>query len=80
MRPASATSYVNERLVSAFAAPNSKDDGQQEAHKHQQSDSPNEQSGTEIMIANGSRHDVSVPEKVVRCVEFVIRPGMSGSQ
>jgi len=55
-------------------------DGQQEPRKQHQSDSPNEQSGTEIVITNGSRHDVSLPEKVVRCVEFAIRPGISGSQ
>jgi hypothetical protein len=55
-------------------------EGQQEAQKHQQSDSPNEQSGTEIMITNRSRQGVSLPETVVRCVEFAIRPGISGSQ
>jgi hypothetical protein len=55
-------------------------EGQQEAQKHQQSDSPNEQSGTEIMITNRSRQGVSLPETVVWCVEFAIRPGISGSQ
>jgi hypothetical protein len=39
-------------------------EGQQEAQKHQQSDSPNEQSGTEIMITNRSRQGVSLPETV----------------
>jgi len=59
---------------------NQMNEGQQEAQKHQQSDSPNEQSGTEIMITNRSRQGVSLPETVVRCVEFAIRPGISGSQ
>src|SRR5437763_72525 len=55
-------------------------EGQQEAQKHQQSDSPNEQRGTEIMITNRSGQGVSLPETVVRCVEFAIRPGVRGSQ
>ena len=59
---------------------NQMNEGQQEAQKHQQSDSPNEQSGTEIMITNRSRQGVSLPETVVRCVEFAIRSGISGSQ
>jgi hypothetical protein len=40
---------------------NQMNEGQQEAQKHQQSDSPNEQSGTEIMITNRSRQGVSLP-------------------
>src|SRR6476646_2329569 len=48
-------------------------EGQQQAHKHQQSDNPNEQSGTEIMITNRSRQGVSLPETVVWCAEFAIR-------
>src|SRR6185503_348324 len=43
---------------------NQMNEGQQEAQKHQQSDSPNEQSGTEIMITNRARQGVSLPKTV----------------